>query len=274
MRSREQGHRSQWGCRLVVLAAGAVSVTWATVDARYPEFVPPDDPTLLSLVYANFNIGTAEEVRLSFTTNTPGEDIEVCMVEQGFDYGARDELEGDPRWTMSPEEYAATYGFGIVAQETGAYPSPPDPNAEYVTSLSAGQRDAYFRAEDACRLGPDAEERVRYFNAFAVAFEAFSGEVYLDDRAAEALESWQSCLADAGYQFESPQQMRESFYLRLGSADLDELQLEEITMASANVPCESAYKESHRDVVADGFDEFKELLAAAIESGAEPDAQG
>lgn len=248
-----------------------------TLEVPQPEFAPPDDASLLSILYASLDVGTADEAADSFSTNTPAEEIAECMRDAGFQYEPIDELAGDPRWTLSAEDYAAQYGFGIVAQELGTYPREPDPNFDYVNSLSEGQRDAYFSAEQSCRGGDSAEGRERYYNAFNVALEQFRGNVAADEQIVDALGEWRGCMAAAGFDYESPQQMTESFYIAMNSSSseaLEGLGAEEVAVAVANVPCEAEYRAVYREVVAGRFDEFKELLDTAYESGAAPDAQG
>src|SRR5665647_915933 len=71
------------------------------------------------------------------------EGIARCMREAGFEYipDVPDQLSsGDDSWN---EEYAATYGFGISIETAPTAPLVPDPNADYVASLSEQGREAY-----------------------------------------------------------------------------------------------------------------------------------
>src|SRR5665648_402673 len=79
------------------------------------------------------------------------EGIARCMREAGFEYipDVPDQLSsgsGDDSWN---EEYAATYGFGISIETVPTEPLVPDPNAEYVASLSEQGREAYRIAREA-----------------------------------------------------------------------------------------------------------------------------
>lgn len=79
------------------------------------------------------------------------EGIAACMAEAGFEYVPEAWVEppedeyaygDDSGWNA---EYVAAYGFGISME--GPLPEyPPDPNAEYVASLSAEGQEAYIAA--------------------------------------------------------------------------------------------------------------------------------
>ena len=81
------------------------------------------------------------------------EAIRVCMVESGFDYipvvPPDDSFFYDD---TGPDEYAATYGFGITTWvgNEDAFAGPDteweDPNMATVDAMSDSERDAYFAA--------------------------------------------------------------------------------------------------------------------------------
>lgn len=239
-------------------------------------FTPPDDAVLLSILYSNLGVGTPEELEQAFSLNTPEAEIAECMSSEGFEYEPGPDLPADPLASLEPAEFAAQYGFGIASQELGLLSAPIDPNFAYINSLSEGQRDAYYATFNECRGWVPGNDRDRYFNALTVAIEEVRGSIETSDPVVEALAVWRSCMASAGYEYESPMAMRESLYAELGSdsPDLEGLLEREIAIAVANVPCEADYKATYRGAVTDRFDEFKVLLDSALESGAAPDAQG
>lgn len=234
-----------------------------------------DDAELLTRLYSFLQAGTAEETDLTLNGGVVSqEEIAACMAEANFQYEPEDEMAGDPRWTMSPDEFAAQYALGIVAQEIGVYPRVSDPNLEYMQSLSEGQRDAYYAARRECMLGDQRDELLAFQNAESVAMQQFHEVVSADDRMIAANEAWSACMTAAGFSYDDPQQMRQSFYSALNSDDLEALFNEEVAVAVANVPCEAEIIEVRRDVIASRFDEYKALLQSALDSGEVPDAPG
>lgn len=275
-------------------ASPGAAIQTASSDVPPASDVPPttaapggatasgDDAAVLAQLYSLMNVGTEQELVVALTVGNPVEaDVARCMADAGFQYAegpsAEEEAGTDLRWSMSGEEYAATYGFGVAASELGLFPArPPDPNMSYVGSLSQGQVDAYYQTYRACSR-PDPDDRFRNSNALNVALEQFRGAVDADERSVAALTAWRECVAAAGYRFDTPQAMRESFYARLpgaSRADLERLLADERAAATANAPCEAAYTAERRDVITERVDEFRGLFDAAIASGAAPDGQG
>lgn len=78
------------------------------------------------------------------------EAIARCMNEAGFEYipDAPDQLTPDSDDDTWNEEHAATNGFGISIETVPTAPLVPDPNADYVASLSEEGREAYRVALD------------------------------------------------------------------------------------------------------------------------------
>src|SRR5665648_648942 len=73
------------------------------------------------------------------------EGVAECMREAGFEYitDVPDQSTSSYGDDTSSEEWAATYGFGISIETVPTEPLVPDPNAEYVASLSEQGREAY-----------------------------------------------------------------------------------------------------------------------------------
>lgn len=112
----------------------------------------------------------AERARFDALERQVQEDIAACMAAEGFEYIPIDvaaqqaffdeQLEGDEAWGSA--EWTAKYGFGISTQRfsqaqvgpdlvghnylTFEDEGPPDPNREYVESLSPGESEAYYAA--------------------------------------------------------------------------------------------------------------------------------
>lgn len=237
---------------------------------------------LLARVYASLDAATPDEQAVAVTGPVSENEIAVCMGEAGFQYQPFDPSSSEPRWALSPEAYAAEFGLGILAQHpsVGLYPTISDPNQVYVGSLTEGQRIAYQGAQAACAGGdltPDQyDDRVAFLSAYEVAIEEFRGLIRADDRLRDASSTWSSCMDAAGFSFEDPFQMRSSFWTAFNTPDVDVEQrfTEEVAVAVANVPCEAAYTDVYRDVVANRFDEFITILEAAAGSGEGSDAQG
>src|SRR5665648_73186 len=76
------------------------------------------------------------------------EGVAECMREAGFDYipDVPDQSTSSSGDDTSSEEWAATYGFGISIELVPTAPLLPDPNADYVASLSEQGREAYHIA--------------------------------------------------------------------------------------------------------------------------------
>ncbi len=240
-----------------------------------------DDATLLAELYSLLGVQTDDELLAFLSTNIPQSDVARCMSEAGFQYiegpTPDEEAAFNLQSQLSADEFAATYGFGIAASDLGLMPQiEADPNSGYVGSLTKGQQDAYYQAYLPCAGG--TPERIAYSNALNAATAQFRDAIAADDRVVESLAMWSACLAAAGFIYDTPLRMRESIYDRLNSGinhdELEQLLVDEIALATANVSCEAAHTSAYRDVVLERFDEYKKLLDSALASGAAPDAQG
>lgn len=166
-----------------------------------------------------------------------------CMAEEGFTYAPVNPDGGpemvEPQWDAEPDtrEWAELYGYGLSTDafqwdaqyrawwDDGGPDQDPDPNAEYVSGMSASEQQAYAIAlwgePSADNPEPDwetggcqgwARHQVEQEMAGqdtwrgAAGFEILSdanGQVwdstFADPRFAELDNRWASCIADAGY---------------------------------------------------------------------------
>lgn len=239
------------------------------------------DATTLAEVYGLLDVATASEQTTLMATNIPEAEVAECMSRAGFEYAQgldpAAQVALNPQYALPPAEFAAKYGFGVAAQTLGKYPpQPPDPNAGYLASLSPGQQNAYNAAFFPCRGG--TPERIAHSNAVNIALEQFRGVLGADSRVVAATTAWSDCLAASGFRFATRMSMLESFYSRMNSGishdQLEQLFVEEVAVAVANVPCDAAYRAVYRAVVLERIGEYESFFAAAVASGAAPDAQG
>ena len=236
------------------------------------------------LLYANalvLQVITREEMVAFLSENVSESEIESCMNAAGFEYvpeqTAEENVAEDIRYSVSPEEYAATYGLGITGWDLGVIPPlRPPRNQATEWAMTDSERNAYNAARGQCGGMFDPERRARS-NAVNIAAEQFRPVVDADPAAVAALAEWQGCMSSAGYDFDTPMQMQESFYARMNGGSGESLESifdDEVRVAVANVPCESAYTSVRREVITTRFAEFKAFFDSALASGAAPEAQG
>lgn len=225
---------------------------------------------------------TGDEVVAFLSGNIPESEVEECMHDAGFEYVPEQTPEelvaADVRYSMDPDDYAATYGLGIVAQELQLLPPIEElRNLETTRSMTDAERDAYNMTLGHCQGGFDPDRRARS-DALNIALEQFRPVLAADDAVAAALAAWQQCMGSAGFEFEDPMQMRQTFYTRAFSQNrsetLEEIFDDELRVAQANVSCEADYDAIRRQTLRDRFEEFKTLFETALASGATLEAQG
>lgn len=150
---------------------------------------------------------------------------------------------------MSLEAYAATFGFGIAGSDLGIIPMIESPINRAADGSSGGEKAAYDQTLGQCRGVFDPERRA-LFDAMTVTVAMFGGGVNSDERTVSGLAAWKSCLAAAGYEFDTPLAMRESFYLRMNTdEDLQQIFDDEVRVAVVNVSCEAAYNDVSCEVI-------------------------
>jgi len=234
------------------------------------------------MLYWLMGVGNEQESVISLTVGNAREaDVALCMGDAGFQYQTgptpEDQARFDPRQTMPADEYAASYGFGIAAPELGLTPAlPADPNMDYISSLSQGQSDAYYQTHRVCS-SPAPDDPFRNSNAWNAALEQFRGAADADESVVSAYATWRGCMATAGFDHDTPNSMRMSFYARLSGVDragLEQLHIDEVAAATANVSCEAALNATRREVITARSNEFRGLFDAAVTRGVAPEAQG
>lgn len=223
-------------------------------------------------------IGTRNEMIAFLSENVSEDEIDACMNAAGFDYArdltAEEQVADDVRFSVSPAEYAATYGFGVTGWDLGVI-APLEVSPAQNARLHDTQTPEYYDMVDQCS-GRFDEDRHARSDAMTVSVELFRAAIASDERIVAGLATWRACIVDAGYDFESPMAMRQTFYDRLGQADetLQQIFDDEVRTAVANEPCEIVYNTVQREVIASRFSEFQAMFDAALTSGASPDAQG
>ncbi|QCB93026.1 hypothetical protein [Cellulomonas shaoxiangyii] len=175
--------------------------------------------------------------------------VAACMAEEGFEYTPVEPMSAGamgsddaPEWDTL--EFAEQYGYGATTGEElfgGTSEEYVDPNQEYVSAMSQTEQEAYYAAlygvveevED-----PEAQAEVEYDWTTAGCQGAASHEVYEegqvwddpamqelldemnteyerlaeDDAVREAQSAWAECVADAGYDFATPDEASQSIY--------------------------------------------------------------
>lgn len=276
------------GC---VLAGTSVAAA-AEVRPGIAPPVPPDgdDAAMVVVLYDWFGVVGPQDADgyVALFDDNGDNAVGACMADAGFQFeqppsGVESRFEA-PEMAMDPYGYASQFGLGIAASSLGLFPVPDDldaggnPTQEYFDSLSQGQRDAYFEQLTACVDEADVDGGAERQMAMNIAAPAYRTVVYADERVVTALEEWQTCLADAGFEFIDPERMRLSFWEQVepyagpspvdpGTPEYEELErifATEREVALVNVRCEPAYEAAVRDVVADRLADFWELFDAAL----------
>lgn len=172
--------------------------------------------------------------------------VAACMTEEGFEYTPADPVgtagsDDVPDW--GTEEFAEQYGYGATTMDD-AYSTGEeqvDPNADYVAAMSESEQAAYLEALWGAtpELDPDADPdaAVEYemggcygeaqdavFSAQDIwedpTLEAFFDEMQsayedlpsTDAALGEAVATWSECMADAGYDFATPDEAANSIH--------------------------------------------------------------
>lgn len=201
--------------------------------------------------------GAEAEARFADEQRAQEELVGECMRNLGFEYtpvdygsfaffGAADDL--DP----SSREWAETYGLGMstfafdeATLGEGIEDEFVDPNQEYVEGLSDSARDAYYEAlygpQNFSELDTENETEITSFEPMGcqgeafVATSSFAGldtlyaefgdqledlyeRVEADPRMREVSDRWVTCMGEAGYTYNEPDDMYEDI-----SSQMDEL---------------------------------------------------
>jgi len=181
------------------------------------------------------------------------EKIAACMIEQGFEYTPFNPGQiptFDNEVDRETREYAEENGFGIATgmgemrEMSDPTNQPPDPNREYVDSLSEGERDAYFAA----LFGPEFDREPELDENGEPDFEAMvmrepagcqgegnearasQGQMMMtlmpslmelesnfnaDTRIVALNKDWSACMAEAGFDYAEPSDIFEDVFNRM-----------------------------------------------------------
>lgn len=279
--------------------SGSIAPVSPTADARSdasPAGSPPSsDPSeqdtspvegwssldVLGALEFLLEVGGRESAVAAYATNVPEDDVLECMTDRGFTYvkeATPDELaDQDPRFSMSPSEYAETYGLGISAIVLDRMPTvEPTVNEQYLFTLSGSEADAYAAALSACKGA--TPERTSVSTALTTAVEIFRPIVDDDVAVIDATKLWRECMSEQGFTFDSPQAMRERFWDSASSATSvaarEAIFADEIRVAQANVDCQATYEETYLEVLTSRLDEFETILASALANPQQDAANG
>jgi hypothetical protein len=218
-------------------------------------------------------------------------EIRQCMKAQGFDYvpvdpfAQRAAVTGASR--LSDEDFLNQFGYGISTLWGRGSPQ-SDPNERLRLGLSAADRRAYDRAlwgenpgatfqaavdsGDFTKLGGCTREATEKVFGGAQVLTQLQGKldelderILEDQRMVRAVERWTTCMADAGFQYEDPDEIDSDLTKRMEKivgplpgpfatgpasghkavpydrAALHTLQREEVTIARADFACERRY---------------------------------
>ncbi|WP_148220797.1 hypothetical protein [Xylanimonas cellulosilytica] len=176
------------------------------------------------------------------------EAVARCMADEGFEYTPVDYsalmAEVDAVDTTT-REYAQEYGYGHSIQpDTTGNPMPEfvDPNEDYVAAMSESESEAYYEAlygameydvdnvdsiPDMSEMGCTGAAQVEIMGqqdtslfdneeltAFGENMEQLEADVAADPKVAEAAAGWAECMADAGFDYATPQEAQDDFMTR------------------------------------------------------------
>lgn len=215
---------------------------------------PSDDETGPMTAFFEKVGGSFEDEDYARQQREVEEIVAACMSEQGFEYnpaepmdvrsGADDDL---PEWDS--KEYAEQYGYGATTSEEmyGSGEEYVDPNADYVAAMSESEQAAFYEAlygkqeEIDPEADPDAEVEYNWEDGGCqgkASHEVYEQDQIWDDPALEdmfdemnteyenladeptlrkAQDEWATCVADAGFDFASPEEAQQSIYDELNA---------------------------------------------------------
>ena len=222
------------------------------------------------------------------------EAVAACMAEEGFEYVPQDpgemlaQPEDDPRQELSEEEFRDQYGYGIStidrAEMMVATDTDDDPNLQIQQEMDDAEREAYQRAlqGEPAELDPDGDPDDMVFEPDGCrgeAMEAVQGgqmavfqelqsefmdlqqRIESDPRMVEAVQEWQACMSEAGYEYSERFEPQTELFERMN--DLQQAAFEDLDpteMDAEDGPVEP-------DIDPDALEELQqdELAIAATE---------
>ncbi|MFS0703856.1 hypothetical protein AB6N23_04970 [Cellulomonas sp. 179-A 9B4 NHS] len=287
--------------------AGAVALLLAGCTGGTGGATPSDDETgPLSAFFEQVG-GSMDAEDNEAQQRRVEELVAECMAEEGFEYTPAEPMDQGlmgtddaPEWDSL--EFAEQYGYGATTSEElfGGTEEYVDPNQEYVASMSETEQEAFYAALYGAMEEPeDPEAEVEYNWETAGCQGAASHEVYEegqvwddpamqdlmdemnteyerlaeDDGVREAQGAWAECVADAGYDFATPEEASQSIWTEYESvmgydqemdpeadpetyvpptpdaAKVAELKEKEIAVATADRRCQesSGYAKAQKD---------------------------
>jgi len=203
------------------VAAGGAAVTPSAAPSKAP--LAP-----LDAFFAQMN-GDKDAVNAANTKVQTS--IAACMAAQGFQYtpvpntdenGGTAAASDNPNLQWGTKAYAAQYGYGTVAAALSdpTQGEPVDPNAAYVSAMSATEKKAYQAAlsgtanpkesgyhwETAGCAGAAHHEAIAATGQDETSHDALQSEMTALDKSIDAdprmtavTTTWAACMADAGY---------------------------------------------------------------------------
>lgn len=259
-----------------------------------------DDATLLAMLYVGFDAGAAQDASRMYGNWADNDLMAACMQKAGYEYVALptpiETQATDPRYALTPAEFATQYGLGVAAQALGLLDTtgPPDPNSAFRNTLSVSQQEAFDDAESACvgeqiANGDSVVMDEAWVHAHDYAWQQFEPIVASDDRMVDELAAWQQCMATSGYDYDDPASIAPDFWSRLsglgwafepfdpdtpGYTEAQQLMAAEVAVATANADCIAPYNNTLRSVIVDHFDEYKQIFVSALDAGVDSNASG
>lgn len=215
---------------------------------------PSDDETGPVTAFFEKVGGSFEDEDFERQQREVEEIVATCMAEQGFEYTPADPMsmggtdgEDLPEWDS--KEYAEQYGYGATTSNEmyGDGEEYVDPNADYIASMSESEQTEFYAAlyGTAMEVDPEAdpEAEVEYNWEDGGCQGKASHEVYeqgqiwddpalkdmfdemnaeyenlADDPAvSESQEEWATCIAEAGYDFATPEEAQQSIFDELNA---------------------------------------------------------
>lgn len=223
------------------------------------------------------------------------EAIAACMAEEGFEYVPRDtagmfsQVEDHPRQQLSEEEFREQYGYGISTidpSEMMVAPDPDDdPNLQIQQEMDEAEREAYQMAlhGEPREFDPDADPedmvfepqgcqgeameevqggQMAVFQELQSEFMELQQRIESDPRMVEALQDWQACMREAGYDYSERFEPQNELFERMN--ELQQAAFEDVdpTEVDPDDPPEP-------DIDPDALEELQEdELAVAAAEGA------
>jgi hypothetical protein len=207
--------------------------------------------------------------------------VATCMKAKGFDYvpvKPEEIFTLGPAGSMSAEEFAAKYGFGLLTLSGSNAPfiaPADDPNLAIVDGLSASGQQQWNASSFACQDQADSETALLGVTAASQSIiEEFTAGVRADSRVIEAAAVWATCMSSQGFTYPTPSEMRKALGATAQSlmaqgafepsspahATYTAASEKEIQTAVANTKCEPEYRKVEDDVVDERRSDLIEAL--------------